>query len=376
MQSKQFAPVFIACLLSGTSLAAVATPALAQAPQTGADTGVPVVVAKPVRQDVPVFLDGLGTVAANYTVLVRSRVDGTLDSVGFTEGDTVKAGTVLATIDPRPYQATLDQAIAKRASDVANLANARLDLNRYNRLAHDQFAAQQQVDTQVSTVSQLEATIKGDDATIAAAKLNLDFTRITAPFEGRVGLRLVDPGNFIHATDATGIVTLSQIKPIAVTFTLPQDSLPEVASAMAKNAKPAVLAWSADNKTKLSDGTLLTVDNTIDASTGTIKVKAMFPNLEDKLWPGQFVNAKLLIKTLPNSVTVPSAAIQHGENGLFLFIVQPDQTVQAKPIDVLLDNGTVAVISKGLSEGDTFVLNGQSRLANGMHVAPTTAPAS
>ena len=369
MQSERLRLAFFACLLASTMLAPVA---IAQTPAPAADTGVPVIVAKPVRQDLPVYLNGLGTVAANYTVLVRSRVDGTLNSVSFTEGDDVKAGAVLATIDPRPYQATLDQAIAKRASDVANLANARLDAGRYSQLAKSQFAAQQQVDTQNATVAQIDATIKGDDAAIAAAKLNLEFTRITAAFDGRVGLRLVDPGNFIHATDATGIVTLSQSKPIAVTFTLPQDKLPAIASAMSKG-KPSVLAWTGDDKTQLTEGKLLTIDNSIDSTTGTIRIKAMFDNAEEKLWPGQFVNAHLLVNTMQKVLTVPSAAVQHGQDKLFLYIVQPDQTVQARPVDVEFDNGTLAVISKGLSDDDTFVLNGQARLTNGVRIKPAPA---
>ena len=369
MQSKRLRLAFFACLLASTVLAPAA---IAQAPAPAAESGVPVIVAKPVRQDVPVYLNGLGTVAANYNVLVRSRVDGTLMSVGFTEGDDVKAGTVLATIDPRPYQATLDQAIAKRASDTANLANARLDAGRYSQLAKSQFAAQQQVDTQNATVAQIDATIKGDDATIAAAKLNLEFTRITAAFDGRVGLRQVDPGSFIHATDTTGIVTLSQVKPIAVTFTLPQDKLPAISSALSKG-KPSVLAWTADDKTRLTEGRLLTIDNAIDATTGTIRIKAMFDNHDEKLWPGQFVNAHLLINTMQNVLTVPSAAVQHGQDSLFLFIVQSDQTVQARPVTVEYDNGTVAAISKGLSDGDTFVLNGQARLTNGVRIKPAPA---
>jgi multidrug efflux system membrane fusion protein len=372
MQPNRLGLALIGFLAAGPALA---PPVMAQAAAPADKPGVPVSVTKPVRQDVPVYLRGLGTIAPTKNVLVRSRVDGTLDSVAFTEGDEVKQGAVLAVIDPRPYQAVLDQVVAKRAFDIANLANARLDLARYNQLARNQFAAQQQVDTQTATVAQIEATIKGDEAAIAAARLNLDFTRITAPFDGRVGLRQLDPGNFVHATDATGIVTLSQIKPVAVTFTVPQDNLPAIAAAMARG-KPAVIASSANGLNKLDDGELLTIDNAIDPATGTIKIKATFPNAESKLWPGQFVNASLLLDVRHGVLTVPTASVQHGPNGLFVFVVKADSTVIATTIEVVQDTGTLSVISKGLTGDETVVLNGQSRLANGMHVVPTATPAA
>lgn len=355
----------------------VAAQPAAQPPAQGGSPGIPVTVTKPARQDVPVFLRGLGLVAAYKTVVLRPRVDGTIDRVTFTEGDEVKAGAVLAQIDPRPYQAILDQVTAKRAADEANLNNARRDLTRSSQLARNQFAAQQTVDTQASTVAQMEASLKGDDANIAAARLNLEFTRITAPFDGRVGLRLTDPGNFVRAADNTspGIVTVSQIKPISVTFTLPQDVLPSITAALAKG-KPSVIAWSADDKKRLADGELLTIDNAIDTTTGTIKVKATFANNDNALWPGQFVNARVLIDNRAQALTVPSAAIQHGAAGLFVYVVKPDQTVAATPIDVVQDTGTVAVIGKGLSDDQTIVLSGQSRLSNGTRIAPQTAPAS
>ena len=346
-----------------------AVPAMAQAPG-GESAGVPVTVTKPARQDVPVVLQGLGLVTPLNNVVLHPRVDGTLDRVNFTEGTMVKAGDVLAQLDPRPYQAVLDAAVAKKSADVANLANARRDFERYSQLAANQYAAQQQVDTQRSLVNQLDAAIHGDDAAIAAAQLNLDFTRITAPFDGRVGLRLTDPGNFIRSADATnpGIVALSQIQPVSVTFSVPQDKLPSIASAMAQG-KPKVIANSADDKVVLADGTLLTIDNSIDPTTGTIKVKATFPNQDLKLWPGQFVNARLQVAVQSNALTVPSAAVQHGPNGLFVYLVKPDNTVSIAPVDVALDTGSVAAISKGVTDGDTVVLAGQSRLRPGAKVA-------
>ena len=340
--------------------------------------GVPVTVVKPVRQDVPVFLRGLGLVSAYRTVIIRPRVDGTVDRVAFTEGEEVKAGTLLAQLDPRPYQATLDQAVARKAADEANLANARLDLSRSAQLARNQFAAQQTVDTRAATVAQQEAAIKGDDATIAAARLNLEFTRITAPFEGRVGLRLTDQGNFVRAADNTsaGIVVLSQIKPISVTFTVPQDSLPSITEAMARGKLP-VAAWSPDDKSKIADGELLTIDNAIDTTTGTIKVKATFANADNKLWPGQFINARLLIDRRDGALTVPSSAVQRGPAGLFVFVVKPDQTAVVTPIEVVQDTGLLSVVSKGLADDSIVVLSGQSRLTNGTRVAaqPPNAPA-
>jgi multidrug efflux system membrane fusion protein len=362
--------------LVATMAAGTAGTAFAQSPAP-AGGGVPVTVTHPVKRDVPIFLTGLGSVAALKTVLIRSRVDGTLNSVGFTEGDEVKKGDVLAQIDPRPYQAALDQALAKKASDEAQLGNARNDLNRYSQLARNQFAAQQQVDTQRTTVAQAEANIKADAAMVEAAQLNLDYSRITAPFDGRVGLRQTDPGNFVRAADTSGIgiVTLSQIRPISMTFTVPQDNVPTITAAMSRG-KLKVEAYSADDKTHLSDGELLTIDNAIDTTTGTIKVKATFPNTDNQLWPGQFVNARLLVGMRTGALTVPTQAVQRGPNGLYVYVVKPDQTVALTPVEMVQDTGTFAVISKGLTGGETVVLSGQSRLSNGTRVAGTEAAAA
>ncbi len=356
-------------LIAGAALFLAPRPGAQQAPPSAALPPVPVTTAKSERQDVPVWLRGLGTVQALNTVTVRARVDGTLDKFPVTEGQLVKQGTLLAVIDPRPYQAALDQAVAKKAQDDAQLVNAKLDLQRYANLAKQDFASRQQVDTQVAMVNQFVAALKGDDAAIETAQLNLSFCYITAPFDGRVGLRLVDPGNLVHAADPGGIVTLTQVRPITVVFTLPQADLPAIVDGMGKR-QLEVAAWSSDDKAPLAHGTLLTPDNAIDTTTGTIRLKATFPNQDDKLWPGQFVEAQLLLRTEQQMITVPTRAVQHGPNGLYVYLVRPDSTVQRQAIEAE-DRGPVMVVTKGLDAGQTIVLDGQSRLENGSRVAAT-----
>ena len=332
---------------------------------------VPVSTASAARQDVTIFVRGIGAVQAFQSVLIRARVEGTVDRIAFTEGQEVKPGQLLAEIDPRPYQAALDQAMAKKAADLAQLSNAKRDLARYSDLARSDFASRQSVDTQDAAVLQAGANAEGDDAAIAAAKLTLEFTRIASPIEGRVGLRLVDAGNLVHATDATGIVTVNQIHPISVLFTLPQDMLPTVQDAMrAAGAAPlAVQAYSSDGKQKLSDGVLLTLNNQIDSATGTITLKAQFANADDRLWPGQFVNAHLQLSLAKGVVAVPSTAVQHGVNGLYVYVVKPGGTAGLTPIEAGQDDGQVAVVTKGLGGGETVVTGGQSRLTEGTRVA-------
>lgn len=332
---------------------------------------VPVTITKATRQDVPVWLTGLGMVQALNTVLVRARVDGTLQKFAVTEGQMVTRGTLLAVIDPRPYQAVLDQALAKKAQDEAQLVNAKLDLQRYSTLATKDFASRQQVDTQVALVNQTRAALKGDDAAIESAQLNLGFCFISAPFDGRIGLRRVDPGNLVHATDAGGIVTITQVQPITVMFTLPQADLPAIITAMGKGAM-TVVARTSDTKLALAQGTLLTPDNAIDATTGTIRLKATFPNEDNKLWPGQFVEARALLRTDRAVVTVPTPAVQHGPAGLYVYVVKPDSTVQRQPVQAV-DRGPVMVVTAGLDAGQKVVLDGQSRLENGVRVAATPA---
>jgi multidrug efflux system membrane fusion protein len=358
--------LLIAVAAMAPCMAARAQPA----PAPPAPPGVPVQVTTTKRADVPVTLRNIASVQAFQAVLIRARVDGTLDRVMFAEGQDVKAGDVIAQIDPRPYAATLAQAAAKKAADEASLANAQRDLARYSSLANSSFASRQQVDTQNAMVAQLQANIKGDDATIDAARLNLQFTSITSPIDGRTGLRLVDPGNLIHATDTTGIVTITQIHPISVIFTLPQDTLPQIQTAMGKGKLP-VLSYTADDKTMLGAGELLTTDNTIDQSTGTIRLKAVFQNQESRLWPGQFINVRLTLGTLRNALTVPSVAVQRGPSGLFVYVVKPDGTAAVQPVDVTQDDGQVAVIGKGLDDDVQVVTSGQSRLQNGTRVAAT-----
>jgi membrane fusion protein, multidrug efflux system len=349
--------------------------ASAQQPRApGMAPAVPVSVGKVTRQDVPLWLRELGTVQAFYSVQLRPKVDGTLLQVPVTEGQEVKQGDLLAVIDPKPYQAMLDAATAKKLQDQADLGNAKRDLERYNSLAKQDFASHQQVDTQTALVNHMAAAIAADDAQVEAAQLNVAYSYVTAPFPGRVGLRTVDPGNFVRAAEATSLMPLSQIRPIAVTFTAPQDVLPVVQDAL-RNGKPAVVAYSSDDTAELDRGALLTVDNAIDSTTGTIKLKAIFPNEASHLWPGQFVNARLLLGTAKNVVTVPSQAVLHGQDRLYAYVLNPDQTVSVRTVQIKSDNGTLAIITSGLEEGQQVVTDGQSRLLEGSHVAVLPAAA-
>ncbi len=330
--------------------------------------GVPVEAASATRRNVPVYAHGIGTVQAFYSVTVRARVDGTLMRFAVTEGQEVKQNDLIAVIDPRPYQAALDAALAKRAQDQAQLNNARRDLARYASLARQDFASHQQVDQQQASVDQFTAAVQGDEAAVQTAQLNLSFCYILSPIDGRVGLRQVDPGNLIHASDPSGIVTITQLHPISVVFTLPQATLPRITQAMSSR-KLEVTALSADEKAELDKGELLTVDNAIDTSTGTIKLKATFPNRDERLWPGQFVDARLLIDTRANVLTVPKSAVQHGPDGLYVYVVKPDATVARQDVTVDQETGHVSVIASGLSEGEKVVVSGQSRLQSGTRVA-------
>ena len=341
-------------------------PSLAQ-PLAPPPAAVPVSATPATRQDVPVYLSGIGAVQSLNTVLVRSRVDGTLVKMPVAEGQMVKAGELVAVIDPRPYQAVLDQAMAKKQQDEAQLANARRDLVRYSSLAQKDFASRQQVETQQATVAQLIAQVAGDNASVEAAQLNLSYCYITSSIDGRVGLRQVDPGNLIHASDPGGIFTVTEIQPIAVLFTLPQADLPRVSAAMQARKLPVTAAASEDGA-GLDHGYLLTIDSAIDQATGTMKLKAIFPNAHQQLWPGQFVTARLLADVDRGVLTVPSVAVQHGPSGLYVYIVRPDSTVARQPVTVALDNGKRAVVANGLALGTLVVTSGQSRLDEGMRV--------
>jgi multidrug efflux system membrane fusion protein len=354
--------------------------ATAQQPAVPQPPAVPVSVATVSRQDVPLWLHGLGTVQAFYSVQLRPKVDGTLLQVPVAEGQEVKQGDLLAVIDPKPYQAVLDAAKAKKLQDQADLANAKRDLERYDSLAKQDFASHQQVDTQLALVSHMVAAMAGDDAQIEAAQLNVDYCYIAAPFQGRVGLRTVDPGNFVRAAEVTPLMPLSQIRPIAVTFTVPQDALAQVQDTLRNGAAP-VVAYASDDKTELDRGTLLTIDNAIDSTTGTIKLKAAFPNEASHLWPGQFINTRLLLGTAKNVLTVPSAAVLHGQDRLYVYMLNPNQTATVRTVEIKGDDGTVAILTKGLEAGQTVVTDGQSRLLEGSPVtivagAPKPAAAS
>jgi multidrug efflux system membrane fusion protein len=336
---------------------------------------VPITAGMAEVKDVPVYLTGLGTVQAFNTVTVNTRVDGQLDEVNFTEGQHVKAGDVLAQIDPRPFQAALDLAQATRAKDQAQLANARLDLQRYQK-AGTLANTQQQIDTQAALVQQLEATVKADQANIEAAQVQLDYTTIKAPILGRTGTRLVDQGNIIHATSTTGLVVITQLQPISVVFTLPQDELQEVIDEMRSTSTPLkVVAQGRDDQQELGEGSLKLVDNQIDQTTGSIRLKATFPNTEYRLWPGQYVNVQLLLKTLPQVVTVPSSAIQRGPDGMFVYVVKPDSTVAMQAVSVGQMTYGTSVIDKGLTPGTRIVVAGQYRLQPGSRVQGAQADA-
>lgn len=329
---------------------------------------MPITAVSVSKQDVPIWLRGLGTVQANLIVQIRSRVDGVLTEVPVKEGQDVKQGDLLTVIDPRPYQAALDGATAKRNQDLAQLANAQADLARYSSLVAGNFASRQQLETQQAAVKQFSAAVAGDDAQIETARLNLSFCYTTSPFNGRIGLRNIDPGNIIRSADPAPIVSVAQIQPIAVIFTLPQDNLPAIMQAMGRGPLSAV-AYAADNVTALDRGTLLTPDNTIDATTGTIKLKAVFANADRRLWPGQFVNIRLLLGMESQVVTVPASAVQRGPNGMFVYRLGENDTVSVAPIEVSRQEGDLYVVSKGLSDKAVVVASGQSRLQNGAHVA-------
>ena len=329
---------------------------------------VPITAAPAKVQDVPVYLRGLGTVQAFNMVEIKAQVNGMLTAIPVQEGQEVHQGDIVAEIDPRPYQAALDQANAQRAEDAAQLQSAQLDLERYQHLAKSQFAPVQQVDDQQATVNKLVATIQADSAAIETAQINLGYCTIRAPIDGRVSFHQTDVGNLIQTASQTGIVSITQDKPISVVFTLAESELPRIQQAMAKGALP-VAAYGNDDRTKLADGQLLTPNNAIDTSTGTIQPKATFPNGDDALWPGEFVNARLRVDTLHQAVTVPLAAVQHGPNGLFVYTVKPDNTVQEQDVQVAYQDDDTAVVGKGVNGGDSVVLTGQSRLAPGTRVA-------
>ncbi len=357
-------------------------------PWGGARQGPPAVPPQAIRDaaattgDVPIIVNALGTVTPLATVTIQSQIAGQLIDVGFTEGQEVKKGDFLAQIDPRPYQIALQQAQGTLAHDQALLADARIDLARYQKLNRQDSIAQQQVDTQLYLVHQYEGTVVSDQALVDNQKLNLVYCHIIAPIDGRVGLRLVDPGNYVQATSTTGLLVITQIKPITVIFSVPEDDIPQIAKRMAAGARLPVTAANRADTTTIATGVLSTVDNQIDTTTGTVKLRASFPNTDEALFPNQFVNVGLLVDTLHDAVVVPTPAIQRGAPGTFVYLVNANNTVSVKPIKIGPDNATLTAVTSGLAVGDKVVIDGADRLRDGARImipaatpaAPTAAP--
>jgi len=361
------------CLgLAGLLLAAAGCRPNALVSKTAGNSGpaVPVVAGHVAQKDVPIYLDGIGTVQAFNAVTVHVRVDGELTKVAFTEGQDVKAGDLLAQIDPDPFRAMLEQAEAKKAQDEAQLANARIELER--DISASNAVARQVIDTQRALADQLEATVKADQAAINSAQVQLNYTTITSPLNGRTGVRLVDQGNIVHASDPNGLVVVTQLKPISVVFTLPEQTLQAIRKEHA-TGEIEVLAVDRDNRTVLATGRLAVIDNQIDPTTGTIRLKATFPNDDLRLWPGQFVNARLLLTTRKDGLVVPASVVQRGPDGAYAFVIKEDQTVALQPIKVAQIESGEALIDEGLQAGQAVVVDGQYRLQPGSKVSLSTS---
>jgi multidrug efflux system membrane fusion protein len=346
-------------------------PATAAGPAAG-PPAVAVETAVAARRDVPVYLEGLGNVQAFYTAKITARVDGQLERVGFVEGQVVKKGDLLAQIDPRPLQAALDQATGMQAKDAAQLESAKRDLQRYMVLAPQNLTSQQVLDTQRALVAQLQAQLQVDQGAIDNARTQLAYASITAPFSGRTGIRLVDPGNIVHASDTTGIVVVTQMQPISIVFTLPEEAVLQINQALAAG-EVGVTALSRDDRTQLDTGTLTLIDNMIDPTTGTVRLKATFPNARDALWPGQFVNVRVLLHQRRDAVTLPTVAVERGPDGLFTYVVKADSTVEARPIQTAEVSEGVTVVTEGLQAGERVVTTNQYRLQPGAHVRTVAA---
>ena len=344
----------------------------ADAASRNAPPAIAVDTAAASHSDVPIYFEGLGTVQAFYTVTVTARVDGEIQKIGFTEGQMVRKGDLLAQIDPRPNQAAYDQAVAAKAKDAAMLANAKRDYDRYILLQPQDLASKQTVDTQRATVDQLTAQVQVDQAAIDNARTQLDYTRITSPIEGRTGIRLIDPGNIVRAAGTAGIVVVTQVQPISVVFTLPEENLGTVGGALA--AGPVqVTTLSRDGNAELDRGTLSLIDNQIDQTTGTARLKATFPNTHNTLWPGQYVNARVLVRTDRNVLTLPSSAVQLGPNGPFTYVVKGDSTVEVRPLELGDVSGGLTVVKKGIALNERVVTSNQYRLQAGVHVRDNAA---
>ncbi|MGA2695496.1 MAG: MdtA/MuxA family multidrug efflux RND transporter periplasmic adaptor subunit [Terriglobales bacterium] len=370
-----FALSLVACALLETGCSGSDAKTAAAAAKAASNASVPVAVATAQQKDMPYYLVGLGSVSAFYTVNVKSRVDGQLVQVNFREGQSVKEGELLALIDPRPYEVQLATAQAQLFKDQASLRDAKLNLDRFRGLLNDSGAmSQQQVDTQQSTVDQFDGAVRSDQAAIDNAKLQLVYCHITSPISGRIGLRQVDPGNIVHAADTNPMFIITQLQPIAVLFTLPEDNIPAVQQHMGKG-QLEVDAFSRDDSTKLATGKLLTIDNQIDQTTGTGKLKAQFDNSDNALFPNQFVNVHLLLETRKDSTVIPAAAVQRGPQGTFVYAMKPDKTVQVKPITVAFTQNNETVVATGIAPNDVVVTDGQDKLRDGSKVEPR-APVS
>jgi len=347
-------------------IGALAPASLAQSPPTS-EPGVPVTAGTVATTTVPVFLNAIGTVQPYNMATIKSRVDGQIMKVAFHEGQDVKVGDPLIQIDPRPFQAALDQAIATKQKDEAQLVSAQADLVRWAELVPQGVKSRQTYDQQKALVQQYQASIKADEAQIETARLNVGYADIRAPIDGRLGLRLIDIGNMVRATDAAGLVTISQLKPIFISFTVPQENLHKIHEKQA-GGDLTVLAYSGDNKTELAEGKLSVIDNTIDQPTGTIRLKATFANADERLWPGEFVNVRLVLSIRKDAPTVPAQTVQDGPNGSYAYVIKADNTVERRPVEVAAVQDGLAVISKGLSPGERVVVDGQYRLTNGARV--------
>jgi membrane fusion protein, multidrug efflux system len=336
---------------------------------------VPVTVATATLRDVPILLQGLGTVAASNTIAIHSQIDGKMQSVNFVEGQVVHQGDTLAVIDPRALQAALDQAVAKKAQDQAQLTGALKDLDRFKTLVIKNAETQQNVDSQQAKVDQLKATVDADQAAIASAQTQLSYATITAPIDGRVGFRQVDVGNIIHANDPNPLTVLTQVRPVVATFTLPQKNLAQVRAAMLRGPVP-VHAFDQDNNQELSAGELMLIDNQIDQTTSTIRLKARFANADEQLWPGEFVHVRIAVDTQKDAVTVPPVALQRGPQGLYAWVIKSDSTAEERPLEATAVDDDVAIVTKGLSADEKVVVNGQYRLQPGARVDAKTEQAA
>lgn len=367
---KRYLTWIVVLLAAAGGLWAVLRPGT-NGPQTTATPGggpiIPVTATRSSRQDVPVVLNALGNVQAFNTVTIRPQVDGQLMQIAFKEGQEVHAGDPLAQIDPRTYQAALDQALAKKAQDEAQLANARIDLTRYASLVEKNYVARQQLDTTQAQVNQYQALVQGDAAAIENARVLLGYTTIKSPIDGRTGIRQVDVGNIVHASDATGIVVVTQLHPISVLFTLPESAVLQI-SAASTGAPLKVVVLSRDGKQDLDEGVLQLVDNQIDQTTATVRLKATLPNKKGLLWPGQFVNVQLRVSTLPQVVTIPVNAVQRGQQGAYAFVIKSDSTVEMRKLTLGETSEGLVVVESGLQDGESVVTEGQYRLQPGARV--------